>query len=107
VTAIVAGFFMRGRMGGMPDEHRPLLQFSLRRVLVSLFIVAVGLSMCSYVLRENLGAGPELSVWFFYAGGAVAGAGVLNPFRLWWIGAILGMFAAIAISVILLVEAGV
>ena len=75
-------------------------KFSLRRFLVSMAIVAVGLSIFAYALRIGWQTemGPVVCLWL--VGGTVAGAGVMNTFRLWWLGAVLGFAAALLAGLI-------
>jgi hypothetical protein len=67
-------------------------RFSLKHLLLSTTLVAVGLVLLLLIFREpggSLGDSAAIVCWF--GGGALIGAGLLAPFRKWWIGAAIGM----------------
>jgi hypothetical protein len=90
-------------MGGMPDDYFPRLQFSLRRLLASMLVVAVGLGLVMMICLDRFPSmQPPWPILLLIAGCALTGTGVMNPFRLWWAGAILGLVAGIIGAAILL-----
>ena len=72
--AIVAGFFMRGRMAGMP-------RFSLKRLLLSTFLIAVGVAYIGNAVvhgDEGPDWGVALPVSLWIGSGACVAAGAFN-----------------------------
>jgi hypothetical protein len=68
--------------------------FSLRRLLISITIVAVGLMAVSMMFSkppQRLEESTRFILW--YLGGALIGAGVFAPFKKVWIGLLVGLIA--------------
>jgi hypothetical protein len=74
----------RGIIGGMP-------QFSIRRLLVGVTLISIGMAACGVALRST--ATPS-TMTLYYAGGAVVGAGLFTPFKHPILGVVLGFVAA-------------
>jgi hypothetical protein len=81
-------------LGRYPKEMR----YSLKDVLVSITLVCVGLG--SFILAANSGlAVLEQPIVLFpiVGGAALVGAGLFHPFKLAWLGAMLGVIVIIAL----------
>lgn len=75
-------------------------QFTLRRALTSLLLIAIGATMLTRLVREMATPGSVVlpivlfPVWF--VGGAVVGAGISHLTSRWWVGALLSIPVQIA-----------
>ena len=81
-------------------------QFTLKRLLVSVTLVAIGLGMTSFVWRESHQSGapnypPAVVFLAWFGGGMLIGAGLFTPVRLWWVGAVLGIAVQMGLAMIL------
>jgi hypothetical protein len=73
-------------------------RFSLRRLLVSITLIAVGIvaaSMFFGLPTRRLDESTRHVLW--YLGGALIGAGVFAPFRKVWLGIVLGLVTQLLI----------
>jgi len=81
------------------------MQFTLRRAMVSLTLVAVGLALLGGLVREASARDAVIlpvvlfSIWF--GSGALIGAGVLVLTSRWWVGALLSIPIQIAMLPVL------
>jgi hypothetical protein len=80
-------------------------RFTIRDLLFATALIAIGLSMLTFLFRswEGLfegesGAPAGLLLWF--GGGGCIGAGLLTPFKRPWTGVIAAFFAQILVAVI-------
>ena len=78
-----------------------MTRFSIRRLLVSVSMVAVGLAIIAKLLYETSFPGSFVAPLFHWpvwcGAGALVGAGLLNPIRLAWLGALIGAVLQLAI----------
>lgn len=81
-----------------PDHRTGLPRVSLKRLLVSTTLIAVGLGNLVYWNPHADRPLPFGSFWLFEllwcGGGAAIGAGIFNLFRHPWIGALIGAIVA-------------
>jgi hypothetical protein len=80
----------------MPTGHRPQLQFSLKRLLVSTGLISVGLGYLFAAIRLGQLRYAIMLLPLFCAGPLIC-AGILHPFRLAWLGAVIGFLAIAAV----------
>lgn len=92
----------------MLPDHRAQLQFSLKRLLVSTTLIAVGLAIVVWWYRFVIATMPadvrNPDAWSRFGlapiwalGGAMIGAGLLNPFRMLLAGALIGCLVQAAL----------
>ena len=73
----------------MVGPHRPTLRFSLKRLLISTTLIAVGVAGLTQCIRHPPANDLKLVEW--WAGsGAIIGSGILNIFGKLWVGVLLG-----------------
>src|SRR5260221_11243567 len=78
------------------DYNVEMLQFSLKRMFVSISLIAVGAGMLACLLFERAGGalfpiGQIFAMWF--SSGALIGAGLFTPFKRPIVGAFIGLIA--------------
>jgi hypothetical protein len=82
---------MRGRMGVMP-------RFALKDLLLSTTLIALGLACYVWVQRSQIPLLEHPIILLPLIGsGALVGAGILHPFRVAWMGALIGALAMLAL----------
>jgi len=79
--------------------------FSLRRILVSVGLISVGMAMIACVLRRDaFNLSLDDAIVLSNGGGALVGAGLFHPFRLWGLGAVIGAIVQLAIGFYLVTQ---
>jgi hypothetical protein len=95
----MAGFFMRGRMGGMP-------RFTLKDAILATTLVAFGATMAYWSInwpnRTEAGWHGVTAFYLWCAAGAAIGAGMLWPFKKSSLGAVIGLVAQLAVLYLLI-----
>ena len=76
--------------------------YSLQRLFVSVTLIAIGLGMAGYGSKLP-DANWRWILFLVLGGGACIGAGVMTPFKLPWIGAVVGCLLTVAFVVLYII----
>jgi hypothetical protein len=95
----MAGFFMRGRMRGMP-------RFSIKDLMLATTLIAVGLAVLILLpgLASRTAVGIVLPFVFWLGGCVLIGVGLFTPFHKKRLGAGIGAGAALFFVVIVVIH---
>jgi integral membrane sensor domain MASE1 len=72
-------------------------RFGMKDLFVSTTLIAAGLGYM--VAADGINLPDSITVPLWFVSGAAIGAGICHPFRLAWVGAIIGALAILALAI--------